>query len=290
MRRRLAPGFSFAYVPWGPELPEDFADGGESLPELARALKPLLPGNTAFIRFDPPWYTEGAGTPPPVVGAPFYRAGADVQPPDTVLIDLSPAEEDIQGQMNPKWRYNTRLAARKGVLVDRVDEEGLPAFYALFRETGKRDGIAIHSLDYYRTLFSCCRDYPGGGQEVRLYLASHEGEPVAAIVTLFRGDEAVYLYGASSDRKRNLMASYALQWQAMRDAKAAGCLCYDLFGIPPNEDPAHSMAGLYRFKTGFGGRIVHRPGSWDYAYRPTAGLFKTAESIRKKWRRRGRRS
>ncbi|MDR1278241.1 MAG: peptidoglycan bridge formation glycyltransferase FemA/FemB family protein, partial [Treponema sp.] len=152
-------------------------------------------------------------------------------------------------------------------------------------ETARRDGIAVHSLDYYRALFELCRNYPGGGQEARLYLASHNGDPQAAVITLFRGEAAVYLYGASSDRNRNLMAPYLLQWRAMIDAKAAGCRFYDLFGIPPNEDPGHPMAGLYRFKTGFGGRIIHRPGSWDLAYRPLrAGLFRAAESLRKSLR------
>jgi lipid II:glycine glycyltransferase (peptidoglycan interpeptide bridge formation enzyme) len=81
------------------------------------------------------------------------------------------------------------------------------------------------------------------------------------------------------------MAPYALQWRAMQDAKEAGCLLYDLFGIPPNEDPAHPMAGLYRFKTGFGGKIIHRPGSWDYPYKPALyGIFRTAELLRKKMR------
>ncbi|MDR3145018.1 MAG: peptidoglycan bridge formation glycyltransferase FemA/FemB family protein, partial [Treponema sp.] len=280
MRRHLVPGLYFAYVPWGPELPGNFSAPpgggtdagmrGEALAELARALKPFLPGNTAFIRFDPPWYREGPGVPPPPLGKPFYRAGADVQPPDTVLIDLAKPEAALLGEMKPKWRYNIRLAERKGVRVRRADGEGLPVFYALFRETGRRDGIAIHSLEYYRTLFSHCRDYSGGGQEIRLYLADHEGEPLAAIITLFRGPDAVYLYGASSGRKRNLMAPYLLQWRAMGDARAAGCLRYDLFGIPPGEDPLHPMAGLYRFKTGFGGRIIHRPGSWDYPCRPLA--------------------
>jgi lipid II:glycine glycyltransferase (peptidoglycan interpeptide bridge formation enzyme) len=292
MRRSLGPGVSFAYVPWGPELPADpFAAGTiapgahGALAEIAGALKAMLPGDTAFIRFDPPWYSEGADSPPPPVGRPFYRAGADVQPPDTVLIDLSPDEGEILARMNPKWRYNIRLAERKGVRVRRGGAAKLPAFYALLRETGKRDGIAIHSQDYYETLFSHCRDYPGGGQELRLYLAEEGGEPLGAIITLFRGAEGVYLYGATSDRKRNLMASYALQWRAMEDAKAAGCREYDLFGIPPNADPGHPMAGLYRFKTGFGGRIIHRPGSRDYPCRPLiAGLFRAAEGLRKRWR------
>ncbi|MDR2760115.1 MAG: aminoacyltransferase, partial [Spirochaetaceae bacterium] len=79
--RPLAPALSFAYVPWGPELPAAFPADDQArngaLRELARSLRPLLPGNTAFIRFDPPWYTEGAETPPPRIDPPFTRAGAD---------------------------------------------------------------------------------------------------------------------------------------------------------------------------------------------------------------------
>lgn len=289
IRRRLLPGISFAYVPWGPVFQKDLelSDEGKSktLADLAEALRHLLPKDTAFIRFDPPWYTEGIHTPPPKIFLPFSRSGADIQPPDTVLINLEDSLEAILEAMKPKWRYNIRLAEKKGVTVRRADEEELDTFYKIYETTAKRDGIAIHGIEYYKTLFSHCKNYPSGGQEARLYLAEHEGEAISAVIVLFRGDEAVYLYGASADHKRNLMAPYALQRQAIQDAKAASCTSYDFFGIPPNEDPTHPMAGLYRFKTGFGGRVIHRAGSWDYVYRPLMRkLFNAAESFRKKLR------
>jgi lipid II:glycine glycyltransferase (peptidoglycan interpeptide bridge formation enzyme) len=81
------------------------------------------------------------------------------------------------------------------------------------------------------------------------------------------------------------MAPYLLQWTAIRDARDFGCKRYDLFGIPPADDPAHPMAGLYRFKTGFGGAVIHRIGSWDFAFRPvTRTLFNMAEALRKSLR------
>ncbi|MEW5815662.1 MAG: peptidoglycan bridge formation glycyltransferase FemA/FemB family protein [Spirochaetota bacterium] len=47
------------------------------------------------------------------------------------------------------------------------------------------------------------------------------------------------------------------------------------------------MHGLYRFKTGFGGRIIHYPGCWDV---PLNSLlyksFKTAEGFRKFYHKR----
>lgn len=289
IRRRLAPGVSFAYVPLGPELPSNFPDSDtarhEALVELAKLLQKELPHDTAFIRFDPPWFTIGESAHPPLLSAPFIRAGADVQPPDTVIIDLNQEDEAILSAMKPKWRYNIRLAEKKGVTVTRQDEAGLETFYELYKTTAKRDKIAIHGLEYYRTLFQHSREYRDGNQDIRLYVAEHEGEALAAIIVLFRGEEATYLYGASSDTKRNLMAPYALQWKAMQDARAQGCLRYDLFGIPPEENPLHPMAGLYRFKTGFGGIIIHRSGSWDYAYKPLiTKAFRFAEASRKKIR------
>ena len=80
------------------------------------------------------------------------------------------------------------------------------------------------------------------------------------------------------------MPTYALQWAAMRAAKKAGCIKYDLYGIPPTDDPEHPMAGLYRFKTGFGGEIAHRAGSWDLPLMPIAYRgFRAAESARSWW-------
>jgi lipid II:glycine glycyltransferase (peptidoglycan interpeptide bridge formation enzyme) len=185
--------------------------------------------------------------------------------------------ESIIEQMKSKWRYNCRLALKKGVKVRQADKNEITFFYELLKETSKRDRIAIHGFNYYKALFEIENNLP----EIRLYLAEHEGDVLAGIVTLFRGTEAVYLYGASSDKKRNLMPAYALQLKAIEDAKNYGCNKYDFFGIPPEKDELHSMSGLYQFKTGFGGKIIHRPGSWDYPnsyviYR----FFRIAENFR----------
>jgi Uncharacterized protein involved in methicillin resistance len=317
--RRLPARLCFAYVPHGPAAE---APGGPSsearaafLAELSRALKPALPRSCLFVRYDPIWYeveetakpeAEGERRPEatrcardiarPLVGPPLRRASADVQPPDTVLVDLRPDEKDILAAMKPKWRYNIRLAEKKGVVVEESGIEGIPMFYELYRTTSERDKIALHPEEYYRRLFAIAADYglaAGAKPDARLWIARHEGQALAAIITLFLGEKATYLYGASSDEKRNLMPTYALQWAAMRAAKAAGCLEYDLFGISPTDDPDHPMGGLYRFKTGFGGTIAHRAGSWDYAQRPLAySAFRALESARawyfKDFRKRGR--
>jgi lipid II:glycine glycyltransferase (peptidoglycan interpeptide bridge formation enzyme) len=281
-----------------PDFPENDGERTAALAEIAEALKLLLPAGVMLIRFDPAWYTQGEGVPPPAIGVPFTRAVRDIQAPSTVLIDLRPPPDEILAQMKSKWRYNIRLAEKKVTVEDctvdisaaQSSDDKLSVFYTLLRETAKRDGIFSHSIDYYRTLFKIAEKYSsakGGTPVVKLYLAYLAGGekpvPVAGIVTLFFGKTATYLYGASSSEHRNVMAPYLLQWRAMKDAKAVGAETYDLFGIPPNDDEAHPMHGLYRFKTGFGGAVIHRPGAYDFPRKPLlAELFRAAEAIRQK--------
>jgi lipid II:glycine glycyltransferase (peptidoglycan interpeptide bridge formation enzyme) len=335
MERSLGAGLRFAYVPHGPSLGSAATEEERValLSGLAARLKAFLPPSTIFIRFDPPWYRvetpadtpasagferedaarhepdgsgdtqlEGPSAPSqakverPSFGSPLRRSAADVQPPDTVLLDIGRDEETLLAAMKPKWRYNIRLAEKKGVVVSEARAFGsgvsvdwrpaLSKFYELYRETSERDRIALHPESYYAKLFELAVAYGAGNArgkkpDMRLWTASHEGEALAAIITIFWGQQAVYLYGASSNVKRNLMPAYALQWAAIRAAREAGCTEYDFYGIPPTDDPNHPMAGLYRFKTGFGGKNIHRGGSWDYPLRPLAySAFRRAEALR----------
>jgi lipid II:glycine glycyltransferase (peptidoglycan interpeptide bridge formation enzyme) len=296
--RSMRFGLSFAYVPHGPDCERGESERGRFLAELSENLKVVLPKTCMFIRYDPPWYVveqareetdvRDSDSVRPLIGSPLLRAASDIQVPDTVLIDLTPSEEDILAAMKPKWRYNIRLAAKKAVEVSCHGADAVSEFYRLYRETAARDRIALHPEAYYRRLFEVVDEYRARGDEdaldLRLWIARKDGVALAAIITLFRADEAVYLYGASSNEGRECMPAYALQWEAMRAAKSFGCARYDLFGIPPSADPAHPMAGLYRFKTGFGGRIIHRAGSWDYPLKQLPYFaFRKAEGLRTWW-------
>lgn len=281
--RGLGAGRSLAYVPHGPEpggpLPGKPCD---CLGLLSKKLEAHLPRGCLFVRFDPPWGTWGEEAEAEAICRPFLKAPMDIQVPDTVIVDLSLGEEEILAAMKPKTRYNVRLAEKKGVRVFEGSVEDLGRWYELYRETGVRDGISIHDYGYYEKLFELASSYPGERPKLRLLLAEAEGRLLAGIVTAVFGRRAVYLYGASSNELRNYMASYLLQWRGMLAAKADGALAYDFFGVPPRNDPDHAMYGLYRFKTGFGGRILHRPGSYDFplsffGYR----AYRTAEALRR---------
>ncbi len=301
--------FTIAYIPLFPSLPFKGVPAGEQtiefcalLSDIAGSLKTVLPKNTLYIRFDPaieflsPEERDEFNVGVRVVSFADHlkikKNKVDVQPPDSTQINLLPTEEEILSAMKSKWRYNINLSARKGVEIIRITGENpefskyLDIFYDLYKITAERDGIAIHSKKYYEDLLKKSSDEIKAGKNVpkiSLYIAKHEEDFLGAIITLFSKTESVYLYGCSSNTKRNLMPNFLLQWTAMKDAKAYGSGYYDMYGMPPTDDPKHPMHGLYLFKTGFGGKNIHRPGTFDIPTNIFYKAYSAAENLRSFW-------
>jgi len=273
------------------------------LSELSIALKPELPSNTIAIRFDPDvsfsspedrdLFNYGMQLVNYADHLKIRKNSVDIQPPDSTLVDLTGTEEEILEKMHSKWRYNIRLSERKGVTIHRYLgndinlSEKIDKFYELTKITNARDGNASHAKSYYLDLIKSSAEEISKGRDVpviSLYIAEHEGEEIASIMTLFSHDEAIYLYGASSNNKRNLMPNHLLQWTAMKDAKEYGSKYYDMYGMPPEgKDENHPMHGLYMFKANFGGKNIHRTGSWDIPLKFVYHPYSIAEKLRAFW-------
>lgn len=129
-----------------------------------------------------------------------------------------------------------------------------------------------------------------------LFLAEYQGEVIAGTLAFIFGDKAWYIYGASSNRHRNVMPNYLLQWEMICWAKRAGCRFYDFRGVPGRVDEQHPLYGLYRFKKGFGGVYTEFIGEHDLVYRPLwywawnwgEPLYRRGVRYLLRWRRRWR--
>lgn len=255
----------FAYMPKGPVL--DW-----SQPELADALFPQLnrllqDQGVSTLRIE---LSQEAGTAnsehiAEQLAALGFRPAPAVQPIRTILLDLTADEETLLARMKEKWRYNVRLAARRGVSVRSVQSlEEVQAWYQLLQTTSERDQFGIHTLDYY---LQAWRAFAPRNQ-AQLLLAEYDGQLLAGIFVSVLGKQAIYLYGASSDEWRQFMPNHLLQWEAMRLAKQQNATEYDLWGIPPTDNEEEAMAGVYRFKRGWGGRVVRFMGGYECEYHP----------------------
>ncbi len=284
--RRLPLGLTFAYVPRGPIADDPAA--------LVNALCAICAAQGAFTlkiepNAPPPFF------PPPPSGGES-RVGIPIQPQTTIHVDLTRDLDAMLAQMKPKWRYNIRLAERKGVTVRAGSANDAPLFYKLLQVTGARDKFAIHSLDYYRAAIELL----SADEHARLLIAEYAGEAIAAIFVTAIGDEAIYLYGASSDAHRDKMPNHALHWSAIQWAKSRACTRYDLWGIADtawaevDEHPERGTAGtqskdaspmphgLYRFKQGFGGQVVRYAGAYDFVFsRSKYWLYQRALAARR---------
>lgn len=289
LTRPLDDDTAMACVPQGPEhgpAPEDY---GRFLEELSAALSRHLDPACAFIRYDLPWTDpyaldgEGEGA-----AAGLWRpenrlreirmnfstrrwnlrkAPLDLTVADSLVLDLAGSEPELLLGMKPKTRYNIRLSERKGVEVVAADASALPAFFELYLETCRRNRFPARDYAHFAALFEPLAAGPDG-PTLAFYLAVRGGETLAGAIVAHSGRGATYLFGASSNTCRNLMAPYAVQWHAIREARRRGCLSYDMGAVSALRDPLHPFFGLYRFKTGFGGRIAHRVGSWDFPLDP----------------------
>jgi lipid II:glycine glycyltransferase (peptidoglycan interpeptide bridge formation enzyme) len=197
-------------------------------------------------------------------GIGFRKARYDLNQKTTLVVDLNLPEEELLAKMKGKTRYNVRLADRKGVEVVEPDfDEAWETFYEWMKATSERkeDYVLRRSRDY---LYGVMRSMHDAGQG-RLFFAEHEGVPLAGMYVFTFGEKYWYMYGASSDEKRNLKPNYLLQWEVMRWAKRRGLTHYDMVGVPKSEElnEDNSLWNVYKFKEGFGGEISDSPGCYD---------------------------
>jgi len=279
-----------AYIPKGPLV--DWADE-EQLAALLAALD----------RAARSWGAIALTVEPDLPDEPLHRERlralgfrpspfSSVQPRRTLIVDISPDEDAILAAMKSKTRYNVRLAARKGVTVREATEADLCAFHALTAATAERDRFGVHSPAYYEAAYRLFVPQ----RRARLLLAEVKGEPVAAVMVFALPPRSWYFYGASGNEHRAKMPTYLLQWEAMRWAKSLGCTTYDLWGVPDEDldalesefaERGDGLWPVYRFKRGFGGRLVRSVGAWDRVYAPLRyRVLNMGYSVLRGWRQR----
>ncbi|MBN1246291.1 MAG: peptidoglycan bridge formation glycyltransferase FemA/FemB family protein [Anaerolineae bacterium] len=269
---------TLAYVPRGPLV--DWHDR-DLVKRLFDRLHQVVRRRRAWACWVEPEALDGTEAATALAEVGYRAATRTIQPRSTIVVDLTPSEDDILMAMKSKTRYNIRLAERKDVTVRRGSVADADVFYDLMVETGERNEFGVHSGDYYRRALELF----GPEDQVALFLAQYEGEPLAGLLAFSVGKKAWYIAGASSDRHRNRMPAYAIQWAAMQWAKARGCETYDLWGIPDADESTledefternDGLWGVYRFKRGFGGEVVRYIGLWE---RPLHPLYPLASRL-----------
>lgn len=251
-------GKKWAYSARGPV----FEDGEERAAQflLHEVAKKLNGKGMMFWRADP--YISNPETGLWKAGLNSRPATQNYQPTDTLVLDLEKPEEQLLKEMKRKGRYNIRLADKHAVTFRKIDgakvsQKDLDAFWSLTQETTGRDEFSGHEKSYYQKFLKYLSPH------AVLFFAEKDGVPVAAAVSTFFGDRAIYYFGASTSdpQYRPLMAPYGLQWAMIQEARKRNCRTYDFLGIAPEGADKHPYSGISQFKWKFGGeRQTFLPG------------------------------
>ncbi len=261
IKKLLPIGKSYFYCPRGPIVRNLKLEISNLLFDEIRKL--AKKEKVIFFRFEPEFS---------ITNSQFLISKTiDVQPSKTLILDLFKSEEELLKDMRQKTRYNIRLAERKGIKIIEANINQFENFWQIMNETSHRDNFRLHSQNYYQEMLKIEKDF------IKLFLAEYEHKIIAVSIISFFGNAVTYLHGASSNKYRNIMAPYLLQWHCMKLAKEQGYNYYDLGGVDENKWP-----GLTKFKKGFGGREFEYPGTFDLVFNKRwYGIYKLIRRLRR---------
>lgn len=279
LRRPRPLPWAFAYAPRGPVTaawtPETIGAFTAQIRSLPRAI-----GRISHLRIDPEIEQDGPLDPDSAVRSSLRAAGwrpaTPIQPNATRIIDLTPDEATLWGDLRKKWRQYVNKARTAGITVSDAEGDALPEFYRIYRETADRAGFLIRTEQAYRDIWDAFR--PAGNARL-LFARRPDGEAVATLFLVRAGTRVVEPYGGMTAGGGESRANYLLKWEAIRTSREQGATAYDLWGL--------ATGGIAHFKTGFGGREVQYIGAWDLVLDPLGRqAYERAQQARVWWVRR----
>lgn len=271
IKQPLKFGWSYFYCPRGPVTIQNnyqkisvlFNLLLEKIESIGRAERAI------FFRLEPAWPADDDRLR--FLRQMNFSASGQVQPKQTLILDLKKNPEETLAAMKPKTRYNLKLAEKHGLTIDR-GEKYFNDFWRLMTQTAKRDRFHSHPQKYYQKMVA---NFSAQG-DLWLLVAKDQTRVVAANLVVFWGKWAVYLHGASDYDYRDKMPPYLLQWAAISEARKRGAMFYDFWGVDRKKWP-----GVTRFKQGFCPRqsFTRYVGSFD---RPLKILWYNVYKMMKK--------
>jgi hypothetical protein len=265
-----------AYVKFGPlwrrhDRPADPAVLGLAL----EAVKHVFAGDRGLVaRVMPPPDPEQVGEWSKrlaLAGFAFHDRAPD---PDRYLIDLSLTESEQLASLGSKWRANLNKALAHRLDIREADlKESLPDFLALYQTMlARKQFVDRHNVDALPPFAAAAADASALG--VRLFLAYHDGRPVAGSIIVGAGERVFVAFSASDERALSLRAGYALRWWIINRLRGSSARWLDLGGTEGD-------AGLRSFKlgnVGKRGRVLQIPGDYDFSENLLSKLVSSAMS------------
>ena len=88
------------------------------------------------------------------------------------------SEDEVFASFHSDHRRKIRIALKNNVEIKIHGSEKADVFYSLMKETCERDGFELRSAAYFARILDCF------GDKARLYMAYHDGKPIACAISV----------------------------------------------------------------------------------------------------------
>jgi CelD/BcsL family acetyltransferase involved in cellulose biosynthesis len=158
------------------------------------------------------------------------------------ILDLTRTQDEIfRAFHKDSIQRKIRRAEREGLTYEEGrSEQFLDQFYQLLLRTRRRHQLPPQPRQWFRNLIVCL------GDQLKIRVASRDGQPMASILTLEFKNVMVYKYGCSDAQYHNLGPMHLLFWKTIQEARNKGLGEFDLGRSDADN------AGLVEFKDRWG--------------------------------------
>ncbi len=278
------------YAPRGPLL--DWGDGSAWSGVLEAVRRVAAQTGAVFLRISPTVAAADDAAHEALLGQGFVHLADDRtawnMPRIIQTLDIRSTEEELKSRMRKSTRQGLETARKRGAVIETHSSvEAIRRLHRLMVTLQQQKGYPAVPLQW---LLCEHREHYASGKGV-LWIISHGGEDLAAASSVQFG-RVVYQVHLALDRSakaRSFRPGHALDWEAVRWAKARGCEELNLGGsglrrFPPDQsDPAF---GVYDYKRGFGASLDYLTGYYDLVFRPMRyRIIRLAERAQPLWER-----
>jgi len=177
----------------------------------------------------------------------------------SMIVDLTQDDDQLLARCERNWRRNLKRAQESGLTIKRWVNPTAAEVLTIYASMQTVKGLEEqHSHNEIEELIKRL-----GERLVLLRCDDDQGQLLSLMGGIILGDNAVSVLSATSERGRELHASYAIFRAMLQHCRALGAKNYDLAGIDPVRNP-----GVYRFKRASGAEPIELLGEWDWASRP----------------------
>lgn len=190
---------NFLYIPEGPIIPQNdpqqYFDG--LMTEIDKIVDLNGTQRTTHIRIEPRLESL------PDYYSMFKKAPYNMQPKNTLILDLTQSEDELLSKMKSDARYCIRVAKKNNLLIKSGgNDEYVEKFLKIYQQTKTRNNFEGKDPEYFKRLAKVL-DNSGAGS---IFVAEKNNVPLAVALVIFWGGRATYFFGGSSNDGRGLMA------------------------------------------------------------------------------------